>query len=149
MDETDTTWAAIRDALPTAEELVIAVADELGEPVDEVRATVLIGSVLRQTRPGTDDEVAAAIEAERTRVRTTEAPLPTSRLLDATTQAELLAETERLEASGSLGVETIVAIQRTSGAIAARSSQRLVLFLARYAVIRRIWWERCVAVSGS
>jgi hypothetical protein len=145
MDDNDATWAAIRDALPTAEELAAAVAEELGEPLDVVRPTVLIGTVLRRSRPGTDDEVAAAIEAERARVRTADAPIAAPRLLDATTQEDLLATTERLDEAGSLGLDDIVTIQRTSGAIAARGSQRLVLYLARYGVMRRIWWERCVA----
>src|SRR6478736_7302438 len=34
MDDIDPAWAAIRDALPTAEELAVAVAEELGEPLD-------------------------------------------------------------------------------------------------------------------
>jgi hypothetical protein len=145
MDDTDSTWAAILDALPTAEELAQAVAEELGEPLDAVLPTVLIGTVLRQGRPGTDDEVVAAIESERARVRRADAPIPAARLLEATTQEDLLATTERLDAAGSLDLDAIVTIQRTSGAIAARGNQRLVLFLARYGVIRRISWERCVA----
>ncbi len=40
---------------------------------------------------------------------------------------------------------TFVAIQRTSGAIAAHNDQRLVLILGRYGVIRRLSWEACVA----
>jgi hypothetical protein len=135
---------AILGALPGAEELAAAVAAELGEPIDEVRPTVLIGTVARRKRPGSADDVEAAIGAELARVHTSDVPPPAARILAATTQADLLAETERLESSGSLDLPSIVAIQRTSGAIAARSDQRLVLFLARYGVIRRIAWERCV-----
>ena len=58
---------------------------------------------------------------------------------------ELLAETRALEAEGSLDLETIVAIQRASGAIAARTDRRLVVLLHRYAVTRRLIWEHCVA----
>ena len=78
-------------------------------------------------------------------MRTTTVPLPPARLLAAVTQEELLAEATRLEEAGQLDLETIVAIQRTSGAIAARNDQRLVLVLGRYGVIRRLSWEACVA----
>ena len=57
----------------------------------------------------------------------------------------LLAETQTLEASGSLDLETIVAIQRASGAIAARADRPLVVLQHRYAVTRRLIWEHCVA----
>lgn len=144
MHPTETEWAAILRAFPDGEELAAAVAAELDEEIDEVRPTVLVGTVARRERPGSSEEIAAAIEAERARVRTTEVPLPAARILTATTQVELLAETERMEASGALDLASIVTIQRTSGAIAARSDQRLVLFLARYGVIRRIAWERVV-----
>ena len=120
-------------------------AAELGEPVDAVRPTVRIGMLSRRTRPGSDEEVSAAIEAERARVRTTTVPLPPARLLSALTQEELLAEATRLEEAGKLDLATIVTIQRTSGAIAARDDQRLVLILGRYGVIRRLSWEACVA----
>ena len=131
--------------LPDGEALAAAVAAELGEPVDAVRPTVRIGMLSRRTRPGSDEEVSAAIEAERARVRTTTVPLPPARLLSALTQEELLAEATRLEEAGKLDLATIVTIQRTSGAIAARDDQRLVLILGRYGVIRRLSWEACVA----
>ena len=38
-----------------------------------------------------------------------------------------------------------MAIQRASGAIAARTDRRLVVMLHRYAVTRRLIWEHCVA----
>ena len=131
--------------LPDGEALAAAVAAELGEPVDAVRPTVRIGMLSRRTRPVSDEEVSAAIEAERARVRTTTVPLPPARLLSALTQEELLAEATRLEEAGKLDLATIVTIQRTSGAIAARDDQRLVLILGRYGVIRRLSWEACVA----
>ena len=138
-------WAAIGRLLPDGEALAAAVAAELGEPVDAVSPTVRIGMLSRRTRPGSDEEVTAAIEAERARVRTTAVPLPPARLLGALTQDELLAEATRLEEAGRLDLATIVAIQRTSGAIAARDDQRLVLILGRYGAIRRLSWEACVA----
>ena len=70
----DDPWAAIGRILPDGDELAAAVAAELGEPFDEVRASVRIGILSRRTRPGSDEEVAAAIEAERARVRTTTIP---------------------------------------------------------------------------
>ena len=95
-------WAAIGRLLPDGEALAAAVAAELGEPVDAVRPTVRIGMLSRRTRPGSDEEVSAAIEAERARVRTTTVPLPPARLLSALTQEELLAEATRLEEAGKL-----------------------------------------------
>ena len=132
--------------LPDGEALAAAVAAELGEPVDAVRPTVRIGMLSRRTRPGSDEEVTAAIEAERARVRTTTVPLPPARLLerpDPGGAARRGRRDSRRPASSTS--TTIVAIQRTSGAIAARDDQRLVLILARYGVIRRLSWEACVA----
>jgi hypothetical protein len=140
----DDLWPQVRDLLPDAEELAADVAAEVGEGLDDVRPTVLIGAVARDSRPAPDVDVLAALEAERSRVRAI-GPLPPARLLDADSPEELLAETRRLAAAGALDLATIVAIQRTSGAIAARTDRRLVLFLARYGAIRHINWERCVA----
>ena len=44
MDPNDDLWTAIRRVLPGADELAAAVAAELGESVDDVRLSVLIGS---------------------------------------------------------------------------------------------------------
>ena len=59
--------------------------------------------------------------------------------------ADLLAEAQALEAKGSLDLETIVAIQRASGALAARADRPLVALQHRYAVSRRLMWGHCVA----
>ena len=67
-------WATIGRLLPDGEALAAAVAAELGEPVDAVRPTVRIGMLSRRPRPGTDEEVSAAIEAERARVRSDDGP---------------------------------------------------------------------------
>jgi hypothetical protein len=149
MASTGDLWEAIHSFLPGDEELTAAVAAELGEPLDEVRPTVLIGIVARGNRTGSPEDVAAAIEAERGRVRSPSGRSPGARILPVQTQDDLLAETRRLDAADALDLDTIIAIQRTSGAIAARTDRRLVLFLARYSVIRRITWERCVAEMQS
>ena len=69
----------------------------------------------------------------------------TARLLAAATLDDLVAEARRTAADGQLDVRAILAIQRTAGAIAARADRRLVLFLGRYEIMRRLAWERCVA----
>ena len=45
MDGTEDLWIAIRRVLPDAEESAEAVAAELGEPLDDVRLSVLIGTI--------------------------------------------------------------------------------------------------------
>ena len=145
MRQIDDLWTAIRDVLPDGDELTAAVAAELGEAPDDVRPTVFTGVVARLSLPTSQADVAAAIEEERARVRRAKGPVPAATILPFETLDQLLAETERLEAAGLIDMPTVVAIHRTSGAIAARTDQRLVLFLARYAVIRRISFERCVA----
>ena len=72
-------------------------------------------------------------------------PRSPGRLIEADSLADLLVETQALEAKGSLDLETIVAIQRASGAIAARTDRPLVGLQHRYAVTRRLIWEHCVA----
>ena len=79
------------------------------------------------------------------RIRETGARRPSPRRIHAETFDELLDKARRLNADGSLDLAAVVEIQRESGAIAARSGLRLVLFLARYAVIRRVVWESCLA----
>ena len=62
----------------------------------------------------------------------------------AETLEDLLAETRELADARTLDLPAAVAVQRAAGGIAARSGMRLVLFLARLAVIRRLVWDRCV-----
>ena len=64
MDPTDDLWTAIRRVLPDAEELAAAVAAELGEPLDDVRPSVLIGTIAMNGQLGPEAAAAAAIEAE-------------------------------------------------------------------------------------
>jgi hypothetical protein len=143
--ERDDVWRAIRRVLPDAEELATAVAAELGEPLDDVRLSVLIGTIALHGRLGPEAAVAAAIEAELGGLRPVRGTRPHERLLAVDTLDELLAETRVLEGAGSLDVATIAAIQRASGAVAARTDRRLVVLLHRYTVTRRLMWEHCVA----
>ena len=61
MDTTDDLWTAIRDVLPGAEDLAAAVAKELGEPLDDVRLSVLIGMIALHGQLGPADAATAAI----------------------------------------------------------------------------------------
>ena len=143
MDTTDDLWATIQRVLPDEDALATAVAAELGEPAEDVRPTVQIFMVTGPARPASEADVQLAIEEERARVRTAAGP-PPARLLAATTLDDLVAEARRTAADGLLDVRAIVAIQRASGAIAARTDRRLVVLLHRYDVTRRLIWEQCV-----
>ena len=145
MDPNDDLWTAIRRVLPDAEALTAAVAADLGEPVDDVRASVLIGTIAMNGQLGPEAAAVAAIEAELGRRRPVAVPRNGGRLAKVEALADLLAETQALEARGTLDLETIVAIQRTSGAIAARTDRPLVVLQHRYAITRRLMWEHCVA----
>ena len=145
MDGTDDLWAAIRRELPDAEELGAAVAAELGEPVDDVHASVLIGTIAIHGQLGPESAAVAAIEAELGRLRSVVDHRPRDPSPSAGSFDDLLIEAQALQARGSLDLETIVALQRASGAIAARSDRRLVVMLHRYAVTRRRIWEQCIA----
>ena len=145
MDRTDDLWTAIRRVLPDAEELAAAVAAELGEPLDDVRPSVLIGTIALNGQLGPEAAAVAAIEAELGRLQPVKGARPPGRPFAVDSLDDLLAEARALEAKGSLDLETIVAIQRASGAIAARTDRPLVVLLHRYAVTRRLIWEHCVA----
>ena len=144
MDPNDDLWTAIRRVLPSADELGAAVAAELGDPVDDVRLSVLIGTIAMTGQLGPEAAAAAAIEAELGRLQPAKGTGSAGRLIEVDSLADLLAETQALEAKGSLDLETIVAIQRASGAIAARADRPLVVLQHRYAVTRRLLWQRCV-----
>ena len=72
---------------------------------------------------GPEAAAAAAIEAELGRLQSVKGTRPPGRPIAADSLDDLLAETRALEAEGSLDLETIVAIQRASGAIAARTDR--------------------------
>ena len=145
MDPNDDLWTAIRRVLPGAEDLTAAVATELGEPVDDIRPSVLIGAIALNGQLGPETAAAAAIEAELGQREPGTRTRPPDRLIEVDSLDALLAETQALEAKGSMDLETIVAIQRASGAIAARADRPLVVLQHRYAVTRRLIWEHCVA----
>ena len=139
----ETDWrTAVARVLPDDEELAVAVAAALGEPLDVVRPSVQIGAIASGVAASSRD-LEAVLAAERARVRGAAARVPAARRIRAETLGQLLDEIRRLNASGTLDLAAVVEIQRASGAIAARSELRLVLLLARYAAIRRLAWERC------
>ena len=145
MDPNDDLWTAIRRVLPGAEELAAAVAAELDEPLDDVRLSVLIGTIALNGQLGPEAAAAAAIETELGGLQPAKGTRSPGRLFEVNSLADLLAEAQVLEAKGSLDLETIVAIQRASGAIAARADRPLVALQHRYAVSRRLMWDHSVA----
>ena len=145
MDETGDLWTAIRRVLPDAEEFAATVAADLHEPLDDVRLSVLIGMIALNGQLGPEAAAVAAIEAELDRLQSAHGARPPGRLLAVDSLDDVLAEARALQAKGSLDLETIVAIQRASGAAAARSDRPMVAVLHRYAVTRRQMWEHCVA----
>ena len=145
MDQTGDLWTAIRGVLPDAEGLAADVAAALGEPLDDVRASVLIGTVALNGQLGPEAAALAAIEAELGRLQPVTGTRPPDRRFVADSLDGLLAETRALDLGGALDLETIVAIQRASGAIAARTDRPLVVLLHRYAATRRLIWQHCVA----
>ena len=94
---------------------------------------------------GPEAAAVAAIEAELDRLQSTHGARPPGRLLSVDSLDDLLAEARALEAKGSLDLDSIVAIQRASGAAAARTDRPMVAVLHRYAVTRRQMWAHCVA----
>jgi hypothetical protein len=145
MDRTDALWTAIRRVLPGTEELALAVAAETQEPLDEVRASVHIGAIAMNGQLGPETAASEAIETELARVKPASRNRRSDRLFAADSLDALLTETQALEAAGSLDLATIVAIQRASGAIAARTDRRMVVLMHRYDATRRVMWEHCVA----
>src|SRR6476619_2690334 len=103
MDKTDDLWTAIRSALPATE--------------DDVRASVHIGAIAINGQLGPEAAAAAAIEMEMARLKPATGRRPSDRLFAVDSLDDLLAKAQALEAAGSLDLETIVAIQRASGAI--------------------------------
>ena len=120
MDGTGNLWGAIRRVLPDTEELAAAVAAELGEPLDDVRLSVLIGTIALSGQLGPEAAASAAIEAELSRLQSGKGKRPPGRPMAASSLDKLLAETQALGLKSALDLATIVAIQRASGVIAAR-----------------------------
>ena len=120
-------------------------AAELGEPLDDVRLSVLIGTIALNGQLGPEAAAVAAIDAELSQLQSTKGTRPPGRPITADSLDDLLAEARALQAEGSLDLETIVAIQRASGSIAARTSRPIDVLLHRYAVTRRVIWDHSVA----
>ena len=76
MDQSDDLWAAIRRVLPDPEAFAAAVAAELGEPLDDVRLSVLIGTIALNGQLGPEAAATAAIEAELLRLQSVQGAPP-------------------------------------------------------------------------
>ena len=138
-------WAILRDAVPDEEALAAAVAADLGEPIEAVRPTVTIATLVRRVDASLD-QLRAVVDGERARARAVP-PIrrpPGGIRLRAESMDGLLDETRRLAGDRRLNLEAAIEVQRAAGGIAAREGIRHVLFLARLAVIRRVVWDACV-----
>jgi hypothetical protein len=136
-------WARVNHLLPDDDALAAAVAAELGEPPEDVLSSVATATILRGVGASLDD-LKDVLDSERARARGMPRSRRAERVIRAETLDDLRREAGRLARTGALDLPAAVAIQRTTGAIAARSGRRLVLFLARLAVIRRLAWDACV-----
>src|SRR6476659_761072 len=100
MDPTDDLWTAIRAVLPGAEELAAAVAAELGAPIDDLRLSVLIGTIAIDGQLGPEGAAAAAIEKELSRLQSGTRTTPRGRRFAVETLEDLLAETQAIAGQG-------------------------------------------------
>ena len=100
MDRTDDLWTAIRRVLPDAEELAAAVAAELGEPLDDVRLSVLIGTIALNGQLGPEAAAVAAIDAELSQLQSAKGTRPPGRPITADSLDDLLAEARALRGRG-------------------------------------------------
>ena len=116
-------WATLRDALPDSDVLAAAVAEELGEPLEDVRPSVMTATLVRRVDASLDD-LRAVVDGERERARVRDVSTTRrggERRVRAETLEDLLAETRRLADAGTLDLPAAVAVQRAAGGIAARS----------------------------
>ncbi len=139
-------WATLDGVLPGGEELAEAVAAELGEPVEDVRPSVMITLLVGSVAASLDD-LRTVLDGERARAGLNADRRRREPMVEAANMDELLDEAVRLADAGTLDITAAAAVQRASGAIAARSGQRLVLYLARLAVIRRLVWDHSVEAA--
>ena len=75
MERTDDLWTAIRRVLPHADELAASVAAELGEPVEDVHPSVLIGTIALNGQLGPEAAAIAAWAKGALRQAVVEGPL--------------------------------------------------------------------------
>ena len=68
-------WATLRDALPDGDGLATAVAEELDEPLEDVRPSVMTATLVRRVDASLDD-LKAVVDGERERARVRECPPP-------------------------------------------------------------------------
>jgi hypothetical protein len=134
--------AAVLHVIGDEDDVAREVAEHLGEPFDEVRATIRLWLILHRVAADAADleDVAASL---RLRAKAPRGTSPIGRSIEAGTLEELLAWTQRRTRGQRPDTLIVVDVLRTAGAIAARSDMRLVVFLARLAFSRRVIWDRC------
>ena len=129
----------VRDALPDAEALAVAVAAELREPLDDVRPSELIATLVRRVdATSTTSMPCRGRTGSRPGVR--HGPPPAAGVAARRVARRPAGRDARLAEAAPVLAAT-VAIQRAAGGVAARPGFRLVLFLARLAWIRRLVWD--------
>ena len=138
-------WAILRDAVPDDEALVAAVASDLGEPLDVVRPTVTIATLVRRVDASLE-RLRAVVDGERARARIVP-PVrrtPGSVRIRADTMDGLLEESG---ASCATAASTWTRRSRSSAPPAGSrrgTGSATCCSSARLAVIRRVVWDACV-----
>jgi len=139
-----TDWrATVARVIGDEDAFAAEVAEHLGEPYADVRATVRLWLLLHAVTATTTD-LEVVVGSLRARAQGPQDDRP-ERPIEAATLDDLYAWTIRETGGAAPDARTVVGVQQAAGAIAARSGERLVLFLARLAFGRRHIWDRCVA----
>ena len=141
---TTTARNAITLVLPEIETVIAALAADLADSQDELRARVRLAYLSTMVAADSDD-LEAAIDVLRARAAGDQAANPFGRRVKADSYDDLVEVADRAIAEGDLDLMTVLALQYQSGAIAAVQGQRLLLFRGVNAQIHRLMWEHGAA----
>ena len=141
---TTTARNAITLVLPEIESVIAALAADLADSQDELRARVHLAYLSTMVAADSDD-LEAAIDVLRARAAGDQAANPFGRRVKADSYDDLVEVADRAIAEGDLDLTTVLALQYQSGAIAAMEGQRLLLFRGVNAQIHRLMWEHGAA----
>ncbi len=141
---TTTTRNVITLVLPEIETVVAALAADLADSQDELRARVRLAYLSTMVAADADD-LEAAIDVLRARAAGDEVANPFGRRVKADSFDDVVEVADRALAEGSLDLMTVLALQYQSGAIAAVQGRRLLLFRDVNDQIYRLMWEHGAA----
>ena len=134
----------ITAVLPDVEDVIAAVPAGLVADERHLHARVRLAFLSTHVAADADD-LEAAVEILRDRATGRTASDPFAMRIRADTYQALADIADRTLAEGRLDLSTVLALQYASGSIAATEGQRLTLFLALNAAVRRIVWMRSTA----